>query len=224
MSIVNSPLDPFIALEPHQVAFQQATGATTIIIEGTADTATTFTTLSLFNDSTGEYINFLSTALANAGIGLRGTAFTNMFGSLNPVWTTTMKTGAAAADITSIRLWAGMCASNPVGLDAPGTIQLACFKYSTVTDTAFWRAVTCDGATTTTTVTTSAIAADTRYVFLIDWSNPARIDFWINDICVASHTTNLPAAATLLGWITEGSTVAASARNIRWRRTAFLRK
>ena len=223
MSQIVNPADAFGILGNDLVTFQQDPATTGIIIGGTADTATTFVTLSLVDDTTGEYINFLSNAGAGNGIGIRCTAFTNMSGNEKPVWTTTIKTGGAGADVADIRIWAGIAASNPAAGDTPGVIQLACFKYSTVTDTAFWRAVTCDGTTTTTTVTTSAIAADTRYVFMIDWSNPLRVDFYVNDVIVASHTTNLPAAATRLGWIAEGTNVTATTKNLRWRRTAFLR-
>jgi hypothetical protein len=222
MSSIVNPVDPFVPFERHRVRIQQDPAITALLVTGTSDTMTVFGTASVFNDTTGEYINYLSASGAGNGFGVRATAFTNIRGNNSPVWSTVMKTGAAAGDIQNMRVWCGICSANPVGADAPGAISLAAFRYAPATDgTLFWRAVTSDGASATTTTTAQSIAADTRYVLRIDWSVAARVDFYINDTLFASHTANLPAAATALGWVTEGSVTVSGTRNIRFRRTEF---
>ena len=108
-----------------------------------------------------------------------------------------IKTGALSTDIENARIWIGSGSAALSGSDEP-VLHYMAFRYSTSIDsTAFWACVT-DGATGTpeTTTTTVAITADTRYLMRIDASATDNVRFYINDVLVATHTTNLPTSST----------------------------
>ena len=209
--------------ELEQEWFQQNPAATTISSEGTSTTLTATGTASVVNDTTGEYIDYLSaTNPANSIMGVIG-GFTDYSGNDNPVYSASMKTGTS---ITSIRLWCGLTNSNVFTLNVfPNAGIGAAFKYVPAVDgTAFWRTSTSTGAAITTTTTTTAIAADTRYNLRIDWRSPTFIIFSINGVPVATHTTNLPALTQSLALMCGGSmTSNGNARSIRFRRMSATR-
>ncbi len=104
------------------------------------------------------------------------------------------------ATITNVRYWAGMF-STTTGLDSTATpsVHLAAFRYDTATDgTAFWRALTSDSSSHTTTATSVAVSANGVYVFRIELDASA-VRFYSDGALVATHTTNLPTSSTGLG-------------------------
>ena len=223
MSGIINITDDSLHVERHIAHYRQNPNATTVGIDGTTNTATQFgATLTLVQDTTGEYINYLSANPSGSNWGIRTTNFTELSGATSPVWMCSGKTGASASDLTNLRMWIGMCNSNPIGSDNPGVIPMAMFRYATGVDgTAFWRTVTDDGASSTITTTTVAVAINTRYEFRIEWLRAGSIDFFINQQLVASHTTNLPSATALMGWLYEGGSTANGTKNWLWHRTAY---
>lgn len=103
-----------------------------------------------------------------------------------------------AASIASLRLWCGFAAGTLSLTSTPTTINCAAFRYDTSVDgTAFWRCVTSTGAAVTTTTTTQSIATGTEYNMRIEM-DAGNVAFYINDVRVALHTTNLPGSTTSL--------------------------
>lgn len=100
-------------------------------------------------------------------------------------------------DVTDIRLWVGSFSVDPHDSATPAG-SYAGFRYDTAVDgTAFWRAVTDDGGVApTVTPTVVAVTTGTFYTMRTVQSASA-VDFYINEVLVASHSTNLPVATTV---------------------------
>jgi hypothetical protein len=82
--------------------------------------------------------------------------------------------------------------------------------------TAFWRAVTCDGTNATVTTTTAAIAASAGYELRIEVNTAiTSVRFWVGDVLVATHTTNIPAGSTQLGYQVTVTTLTTAAKQLR---------
>ncbi|MCR4294041.1 MAG: hypothetical protein NUW21_00795, partial [Elusimicrobia bacterium] len=165
---------------------------------GGAPTHTLTGTASNISDSTGAYVQ-LSADTNLAGIDIATTECLKT--EIDPIVTFVVKTGAVLP-IATERLWIGFSDASLTGTDSPTGAHVMAFRYAPTADTtAFWRTVTNDvGADTgTTTVTATAIAVSTRYTLTIDATDSAAIKFYINDVVVATHTTNLPTATVALG-------------------------
>lgn len=65
-----------------------------------------------------------------------------------------------------------------------------------------WRCITKDGSGTTATTTTVAYATSTWYVLTIKFT-PTKVEFYINDTLVATHTTNILATAVFTAFAIE---------------------
>lgn len=119
------------------------------------------------------------------------------------------------ATLTSARHWVGLFSGDPSGSATP-SLHLAGFRYDTAADgTAFWRCVTAAGsATQTVTVTTVAVTASAAYRLRITSADANTVDFFINDVLVARHTTNLPTATTALQLWAAVTALSASARTL----------
>ena len=103
------------------------------------------------------------------------------------------------SDVTSQRHWHGMVSADLSAVATPTTQHVAAFSYDTTRDgTAFWRTVTCDGTTATITATSVAIVISTEYYLRIVLG-PSSVEFWIDNVLVNTHTTNLPGSATGMG-------------------------
>jgi hypothetical protein len=211
--------NPYALFERQYARWQQNPNATTINLDGVSTALTATGTASLLQDSSGEYISYASAATTGTAAGVLTTFFGDTYGNHLPFASAIIKIGAGANDLTAIRIWCGICSADPTAADTPGAVSLAAFRYATTTDgTVFWRTVTSDGASATTTTTTQAIALNTRYVLMIDWSIAGRVIFSIDDQVVATHTANLPAGATGLGLVAQAVTKANVAKNFRFRR------
>jgi hypothetical protein len=124
-------------------------------------------------------------------------------------------------DLTAVRHWVGLFSTSP---DASGTpnIELAAFRYDTGIDgTAFWRCVTIAGTGTSneTTVTTVAVAV-VKHTFCT-MLLAATVEFYVDDVLVATHTTYLPALATYLAFAVRVVNLASATRATRWGRMAI---
>lgn len=118
-------------------------------------------------------------------------------GEWYPFWFQQFTTGASLAQY---RGWHGYSSASLDAVASPTTQHVAAFRYDTGQDgTAFWRCVTCNGASgVTVTTTTQSIATATDYELLIEIRNTTEVEFFINGVSVAVHTTNLPDATALL--------------------------
>lgn len=65
------------------------------------------------------------------------------------------------------------------------------------------------GATQQTTSSLGVAADATQYKFGIWWDGAGSIRFYLDDVLVATHSTTVPAAATLLKWVAGTKAVAA---------------
>jgi len=124
-----------------------------------------------------------------------------------------------AASQSNIRRWIGFWSTALAAVSTPTTQRVAAFRYDTALDgTAFWRCVTCDGASNVTTTTTT-IAADTtsaERIFRIEMNGSlGQISFYIDDVCVALHSTNLPGNTSSMIVGASMTTLTAAARNMR---------
>lgn len=122
------------------------------------------------------------------------------------------------ATISSYRFWAGLFDAVPNSASDP-TLNGAAFRYATDVDgTAFWRCWSNDnsggGSVTTTSV---AVAANGTYRLRIK-CNASDIEFYIDDVLVATHSSNLPVATTMLGYNISLATLTGSSRAFSWSR------
>lgn len=177
--------------------------------QGTATSNTT--------DATGSFIDYDSTA----AIGQRsGWASSNaaVRSQLRPFLQFRIKTGG---DLTSQRIFIGASSSiTNAGLgdaDLPGTTNgasVAVYRYSSVAADANWQAITAQGTTETVTNTGIAVTATTVYRFRIEFVTATIVLFYINDILVARHETNVPAAATDMNLVSYLFNTAAASRRL----------
>lgn len=131
----------------------------------------------------------------------------------------------SAATITNMRWWACYTSANLSGKDAPTTEHAAGFRYDTgagdntagAGSTPAWAFVTCDGSTATVTQGVAAFAGSTAYNLRVEFDEVAgNVKGYVNDVCVATHTTNRPASATgvLKQWTVTA--LANAARKLSW--------
>lgn len=124
-------------------------------------------------------------------------------------------------NISNVRHWCGFSSAALDQVATPTTQHVAAFRYDTGVDgTAFWRAVTCDGASNVTTTTTSVAAAnDTTkpggWLLRIEM-DASNVYFYIDDALVATHSTNLPGSTTALGVKMAVTTLTTAAKRNAW--------
>lgn len=190
----NSALPPYRELN----VVQQGLGGVTTVIdlvglnlaEGTA---------ALLNTSDGQYVEYTTTAVLDAG--WRSTGFALVRRDIRPRFFATVRTGA---DLTDVRIFVGWFSADPMGAASVAAISAIGFGYDTGTDgTAFWRVVTSNGAAQTRTATTIAIATSTRYELEVDVTDPARALFWVNGVLAVNQSATFPATNQDLGYCAQ---------------------
>lgn len=203
-------------------------GDTVLLLTGVQPptVATTNITPSVDDQAEGPLVTWTTTAATSVDAGLIST-----FGGIQPRWAPAfyarIRTDASA--ITSTRIAVGLVSADVAtnaGPSSSGAYTVAAgawFRYSTTADgTAAWRTVTGDGTTATVTTTAASIASDTSYELLVELNAAASIArFSVNGVLVATHTTNLPAASTALGYTARLRTLASSARALRFGRLTW---
>jgi hypothetical protein len=193
-------------------------GATTVSAFGTPVTLTqqgTGTTVSSADTATRP-VELQQTAATTNSVAGRISSGTVAIRGWSPVFTTVI---ATRPSILNLRLWFGFTSADLTAVATPTTQHVAAFRYDIGVDgTAFWRCITCDGASNVTTTTTSqSIAASTTYRLRIEVDDATpKVDFYINDVLVATHTTNLPAQTTFLLIEETVTTLANSAKGFLW--------
>lgn len=187
-------------------------GAATATALGLAAPTLTATAASA-DDTDGMFLGHTTTAVANNPSGMI-TAFTQTRRDHSPFLSLRMKTGAS---ITSSRIWAGLFNQSPDLSTGTTGDHFAAFRRDTVAGDSNWVAVTNDGgATPTTTDTGKSVAVDTAYDMRIECIGTTAVAFYINDDLVATHTTDLPGSATLLGIGVRITTLTTATKVIKW--------
>lgn len=120
-------------------------------------------------------------------------------GAMNPTLNMRVLTGAS---IAAMGLYFGFVESSFMLVDNATTEHCAGFRYNTASTgntTGFWTTVTCDGSTENAVVTTATIAVSTQYDLKIVYESATpSVLFYINNVLVATHTTNIPAVGDAL--------------------------
>ena len=196
-----------------EMQFLKNPGAATITTVGFAAAPTTNGTLATGDDNTYGPLLVLVTGSSNGNTAYLHGTFSIVQRAWLPIFATRMY---AHSTITNQRSWFGLFSADPTGFSTPTTVHLAAFRYATDVDgTAFWRCVTCDGASNVTTTTTSvAYIASTGYNLLIT-CDASSVQFAIDDVVVATHTTNLPGINTLTGPFDGITTLTAASTRFR---------
>jgi hypothetical protein len=168
-------------------------------------------TVSNADDTAGPWLLHTSGAVSGNNTGPVGSAMTRR-DWLGECYMR-IKLGSA---VTTARNWVGLFSGDPTGSATP-SLHLAAFRYDTGTDgTAFWRCITAAGsATQTTTTTTVAVAANGVHDMAIVLS-ASDVKFYIANLLVGTHTTNLPTATQLLTPRIHVTTLAVATRAIAW--------
>ena len=192
---------------------QQNGGLTTLNQAGFTTAPTLTGTAALLSLTTAQFIQYTSGIVINNDAGWLSTAFSQTQFNFRPMWSCAMRVGTP---ITLCRYWLGMFASTPMAATDPAISGFG-FRYSTDVDgTAFWRTWSNDGAGGgTVTVTTVALVANTVYNLVAEVAQDGlSIAFYIDDVLVATHTTNLPVGATPLGHVEQVRTLDVTAKLI----------
>lgn len=186
--------------------------ATTITNLGFVAAPTVLGTQSSSPGTKRDFDAFTTAASIGATGGIISAAFTYTRRAYEPTLVQAIRTQGSIADV---RIWVGFFGADPTG-SATAPANTAAFRYDTAADgTAFWRTVTSDATTPTVTATSVAIATGTEYVLRIEMSASA-VEFFIDDVLVNTHTTNLPVSTTTVGLGATITALAASAKGIRW--------
>lgn len=209
----------FWFMQGRQLSWSHDLGATTISTSGTPTTLSqvgTATPSSQDTSTTPREQHLTGAVSGNAG-GRRTSA------------TVAMRSwgGGMAArylmgpNISNVRHWVGFSSAALDQVGTPTTEHVAGFRYDTGVDgTAFWRCVTCDGASNVTTTATSVAAANdtTRpqgWIMRIEW-DASNVYFFIDDVLVATHTTNLPGSTTMCTAELSVTTLTSAAKRNAW--------
>jgi len=174
------------------------------------------------DDTYGPFLKH-STNTTNNNFGGVTSAFTVVRGDWEPELHARVQMDTAA-NTTGV-WWVGFFSAAPDSNGRPN-YHMAAFRYHTLWDnTAFWRCVTIagTGSTNQTTVTTVATAINTPYNFSI-YPTSTAVRFFANGVLVATHSTVVPTATTLLGYVVRVANIGTTKHNIRWSRIAVYHK
>ena len=165
---------------------------------------------SSLTSATATQTNFNTMTTSAAGGDISTVCFSGITGSgINPnvfqIWSTqtlkAVKWQAALVDTANVRVWIALCdlfSGNTGSLvsDTPA-LHLIGFRYSTAAGDTTWKAV-CTNSATQTTVDTGVAVDTLGHSFGIAVSQ-SSISFQIDDVTVATITTNIPANTVRFG-------------------------
>lgn len=121
----------------------------------------------------------------------------------------------ALAPATNIRHWVGYSTLSLNASASPTTAHIAAIYYDTsVHGTAFWRAYTCNGAAATSTTTTAPYTANAEQMLRVEMESDASgavVNFYLDDVRIASHSTTLPGNTTFMGFFSTLTTLTTAA-------------
>jgi hypothetical protein len=204
-----------------QMQFLANLGAATVTTVGFAAAPTLTATVSSVDNTLGPWTKHTTTTTLNDFTGMNGGG---VLKDWDPEFVATIQ---LPTTITSYRLWVGLF-SGSIHTSSDPVIDGAGFRYATDVDgTAFWRCWSNDGTSGgTATTTTASVIAGTHYRLRIHvqdntFSSNDQIRFWVNDVLVATHTTNMPRTGIVLIPHVRLTTLTAAAREISWGRVAL---
>jgi len=186
---------------------------TTVVPVGIASPTLTGTA-SNADDADGPWLNQATTAVSGNPAGVADASCVSCRRDWFPEFVATVK----LVDVTAVRLWVGLVSGSGYESSSAPNIHAAAFRYATDVDgTAFWRCVTIagTGAAAQVTVTNVPAAAGVKHTFRIA-CGAASVEFYIDDVRVATHTSVLPTGTTLLGYTVRVTTLAAAIKNLKW--------
>jgi len=188
---------------------------TTVVSVGIAS-PTLDATLTNADDADGPWLNHATGATSGNKSGVYGASFT----ACRRDWLTEFIATVKLVEVADVRLWVGLLSGSAYESSSTPNIHAAAFRYATDVDgTAFWRCVTIagTGAAAEVTVTNVPAVAGVKHTFRIA-CGVASVEFYIDDVRVATHSTVLPGSATLLTYAVRVITLAAAIKNVKWGR------
>lgn len=209
------------AMEAARVMLLQASAAT-IEPEGVA-LPTIANTPANANDSDGAQITLPSTASAGNLAGFISTTFNLTRRQYNPVVTWIVKT---SADITNLRFWLLLTSAAITNVDTiAGATEVAGFRFSTVAPDTSWTPIVKDATTQGTGQAIGTVSANQLWLLRMRLDSGAGIAYFtakntFSGSWLAEQTlsTNLPQAATDLGFCVRVIPTTASARTLNFLR------
>lgn len=192
---------------------QQNASLTTLNQIGFSTAPTQNGTTGIVNATQAQFITYTTAAVLNSDGGWISTAFTQTRWDYRPVYSAAIRTQPS---ILAARFWMGLFDSSPMASSDPAIHGMG-FRYDTGVDgTAFWRCWSNDGAGAgTVTVTTVPFTPSTIYRLAIAVNpNGLSVDFYINDVVVATHSTDLPGGSIDLGHVEQVRTLEAVAKAV----------
>jgi len=171
-------------------------------------------TITNADDADGPWLNHATTNVSGNKSGVYGASFV----MCRRDWLAEFVATVKLVDVTAVRLWVGLVSGSAYETSSAPNIHAAAFRYATDVDgTAFWRCVTIagTGASAEVTVTTVAAAAGVKHTFRI-MCGAAAVEFYIDDVRVATHATVLPGSATLLTYAVRLITLENVIKNVKW--------
>lgn len=199
------------------ICYAGASTATSFVTKGFQQTPTiTTATNANADDSTGFWLQHNTSAtLNNVASVVAGTNSDVRLGwSPDIVFAIRIPT-----TITSIRSWWGLFASAPSGSDDPA-IEGFGFRFSAGASDTTIQAWSNDGAGggTITGTGVAVVSGDAHELRAVVNADATAIDYLVDGVWKARHTTNLPTATTLLNYGIYCTTLTAAARALRWGR------
>jgi len=183
-------------------------GTARIVSDGPIAASVHAASLASQADANGPHVLLTTDALTRRGARVE-TADPVVSTQISPELAFRLTTGASIANVS---LHVGLFRARPTD-DTASLLERAELRYDTTADgTAFWRAISSDGATLESTTTTAAIAAATEYVARIVAAS-ASVAFYLNGVLVATHSSNVPTPTTGLRAGVYLLTLADSARS-----------
>jgi hypothetical protein len=191
-------------------------GATTLSTLGFASAPGTAGTLASADDADGPWATMPTNGVINNVAGMIP-AMILWRRDWEPDLLYRLKTGP---DVTNLRYWIGMFSAAPDASATPA-VTYAAFRYDTAADgTAFWRCASDNGSGTPEVTTTAvAVAVDTAYTFRIHCDG-SDVLFYLDGTLVATHSTTIPAATTLMGHRAVVTALAAAVKSLKFGRLA----
>jgi hypothetical protein len=195
---------------------QQNAALTTLINTGFDTAPTAVGTATVVNVTTGEgqFIQYLSAAIAGSNGGVVATAFNQTQRIYEPIYDLGIRTPAT---ITNGRWWFGLFSGDPMGSATPALHYMG-FRFDTAVDGTTFRCVTDDGSgvPTVTNSTVTFVGTTSFRLRIIVNAGAGTIRFFINGTERAVHTTTLPGATTDLGHCQQCQTSDAVAKGYRF--------
>lgn len=106
------------------------------------------------------------------------------------------------AAFNNVRLFIGVTnitagSTGPQCNDSAPSTNFVGLRFSSTTDTN-WTMIAANGSAQTTTASSVAPIASTRYVLALDWRTAGQVSFWLNGTLIGTLTTNLPGSTVMV--------------------------